>query len=378
MAASSLGSQKKTSDILETTKLLRTSRWTDTMEDLSVDVSEVEKLLGLLRIDKKSPIASFADDTPEQSGTSESRVDRTDLEMLHWQLVSPNTNPGISRLIRGSTHAYISPLLAFSRWVNIARTDFVRILPAIVLASQLLESDRAMVFWHSLLANEGVTDLHSGHVVFSRMPPHNHCQLPLTDHNTTKAHLHSLTTIALEFGQLEPATVFAYTLSTGIENYDLHSAGHARIILHKRLLDALDDLELMPHTLLRRWFMLAVVLLHELAHAICTAIRGPCGEMSWEDDGFVEMGWAFEKWLFGGRPAIVENVSSLPPASTECTSTETIEILSVLKEEFAPDRRVAAGQELVETLLNASPQRVGVIDDASLEEMFYPFLWAGG
>ncbi|KAM3420448.1 hypothetical protein BST61_g3718 [Cercospora zeina] len=345
------------------------------MEDLSENISELARLLCLLRIDDPSPTARVADDTLAQPKTGESRRDKAELEMLHWQLVSPNTNPGISRLLRGSIHAYISPLLAPARWVGIASLDYLRILPAIVLASQFLESDHAMVFWHSLFVNRGVTDPRSGHVIFSREAPGSCYKLPLTDHNTTRAHLHSLTTIALEFRQFESESAFAYTLSTEREENGVHGAGDARIMLQERLLDALDNLEGMPHALLRRWFIIAVTLLHELAHAICTAARGPDGEMSWEDDGFVEMGWALEKWLFGGRPAIIRNAPSHSELA-DSSGTETLEVTSVLKEEFAPHRRVAAGRDFLETL-SGNPQRVRVIDDANLEEMFDAFLWTG-
>jgi hypothetical protein len=50
----------------------------------------------------------------------------------------------------------------------------------------------------------------------------------------------------------------------------------------------------------------ATVLVHEVAHAWSHAIHGPADEMFFERDPMAELGYAMEKWLFGGRLTLVD------------------------------------------------------------------------
>ncbi|GIZ44089.1 hypothetical protein CKM354_000729800 [Cercospora kikuchii] len=326
------------------------------------------------------PSKSVLDDKDAYQKTTEAQKDREYWEMLiNRHIISADTPYDVAMLLYGSANAYITPLLRRHRWIAIDDSDYVRLLPSIVLASHFFESRRAMVFWHALFEHGGLPDPQTGLVTFGRMGNDKYTELSPADHDKTRARLRSLENIVLkcDHEMRTGCDCFGETISEPMKGKDRFHPGSAILRLNGKYVDEIDFAGGAKHDVLRRIFIIAATIVHELAHAICTAARCPWSEMAWEEDGFVEMGWALEKWLFGGQPMIL-NKTLQAPGFDYCVATETLELVTLgMRMDDDRSEGVNAGRAPVETTSGKTLHRLEIVDDAWLDEIFDAFLYRG-
>lgn len=84
--------------------------------------------------------------TPESPAATESYI-----LLLLSQICSESTDPEIIQLLAASATREIHPIFARERWAGLSDTEFLRLSPALVLASRLLASPQALHFWQAFI-----------------------------------------------------------------------------------------------------------------------------------------------------------------------------------------------------------------------------------
>jgi hypothetical protein len=224
-----------------------------------------------------------------------------DLESVLAQITSSSTHPAIMNIVRDAAGSEILPTLAFDRWLDLSVPEYLQILPALRLATQILFSPRALQFFHARLFGRTGTMQDSRGVNQPRFGRKNrHDDAALSPQETAKVtrYLNDLM-VTLRFGDLESAH--------GLCEPQPHECIHPRragvrsiITVSLTHLYQLDLIYESGPTILKRWTTIAITLCHELCHAINAALDGLASEPFFEDDSFSELGHAFEKFVLGG------------------------------------------------------------------------------
>ncbi|KAI5359843.1 hypothetical protein Slin14017_G094040 [Septoria linicola] len=228
------------------------------------------------------------------------------LETLLQQITTDKTHPTLKRLLLDSAVSTVHPVLARNRWITINDEDYLRIAPAIAVATRILTGDRAMHFWHALVVGKQVSSDGKGEKS-QRMYEDPDGSLPTAEREKVKQMLNELAGLVMFDCEDLNSNTFGRTIHLP-ERFSSNTPGGIRslITLRRDLMDEIDLQVRPPYALLRRWFIIAVTLLHEIAHALHAARYGSGAEREFEDDGFIEIGFALEKWLFGGQPVLGE------------------------------------------------------------------------
>lgn len=227
----------------------------------------------------------------------------------------------IDLLYTSSTSTTIHPAFALDRWSNLSQRDYIRIAPALVLASRLLTCDISLHYFHALaFAPRNIRPDKNGIRLkrFFRADP----TAPLSEkHKSQVDQLFSNITSYITLhekhlvgctGQCRPSdriSPFAPGLKSTISIHQNFTKTLTRL-LHTPSL-ASDPSEECLSQLHKQWTTLAVVLVHEFAHAVTFAIFGLLPESCFENDGFKEAGYAWETLLFRGSFDLVHTLSFL-------------------------------------------------------------------
>lgn len=250
-------------------------------------------------------------------------TDERYLQNLVGQLISSTTDADITRLLAECSNSPLHPIFARERWYGISDLDLVRIAPALLLASNLLVSERASHFWHTILFGWTLMETDKHRVTRKRMHPAYSTQVPLHPWDKAKV-LQILDEMSLAV-KLHPANIEgelngtyatcqgqAGVLSMQSVPFFAGSIFRGRpstITISPICIEMLQPACMHGLPLLRRWLCLAICLVHEVAHAIWAAMHGNM-EPLFADDTFCELGVAVTKWLFGGELIIFPLIHS--------------------------------------------------------------------
>ena len=223
------------------------------------------------------------------------------------RIISPDTDERIVQLLFAAGKAQVHPILAQTNWDEVSTTTYLAIGPSIVLASRIITSPLALLFWHAVLFEpQERVSCRKGEprFVFRRAPAY-HDFLP--DEEVLRVHkiLDELAmVISFDFvldisttGWCRPVPFpsrFRGTAGVG-SDIELNS---------EQLLDPLDvrtEKQHPLHVVLSYYTKLASVLVHEIAHAMSHAWHGSGKEMFFENDICCELGFAFKNFVLGGQ-----------------------------------------------------------------------------
>ncbi|SMQ46703.1 unnamed protein product [Zymoseptoria tritici ST99CH_3D7] len=289
-----------------------------------------------------------------------------DMESVLAQITSSSTHPAITNIIRKAADADILPVLKFDRWVGLSPQDFLRILPALRLASQIMRSPRGLQFFYARArGNTEVTfdDRDINQLRFYRDDRTPNAHLP-PDHAAI-AHTY--------LNDLVMAVTLAFEPRPDETEGDCEPLSHDRIhwsqpgirskvVMNEKNLHRLDLMQTLGPAVLKQWVIMATTLCHELSHAFNMAFEGQEDhEMFFEDDTFCELGHAFEKFVIGGQVLVERG-----PAG---------EAMMVMREWSSShmSKVYAAGGTYVPTVSRASepdPLDMTVVQDSWTERLF--------
>ncbi|KAK4636153.1 hypothetical protein CLAFUW4_00216 [Fulvia fulva] len=217
------------------------------------------------------------------------------------QLSQPDTEDMITELLETSALSNdIHPIFARSQWDDLSHLDLLRIAPALVLASRMLTSFRAVHFWHALLRGPRRTVSYGGGEIRQRFDlMHDPAtSLPPSEADLVLEMLAGMARkIRMSFKEQKSSHGYCTLLKRLWSPNDKPMLGIVVALEQLKLLELADK----PwFFLLARWIHLAITLVHEVAHAVSAEYYGWRGEGYFGDNKFIEMGEAFVEWLIGG------------------------------------------------------------------------------
>ena len=238
---------------------------------------------------------------------------KNSLKQLLSEICSESTSPEIVQLLATSATTGIHPMFARKRWSGVSEKDFLRMSPALVLASRLLKSPQSLHFWHPFFfgPRTEVIDLEGKErLCFHRVFQDQSQPLPLEEELRVRQKLKdaalAIENITLD-DSLEVSAGSCHLLPTAPVSLvwpavdSTHPGRCSQISINKQNCDALDPKQAGSEELRRRWLLFAKTLVHEAAHAISVSSLGSQGEQFYEACPILEMGFAIEQQLFGGR-----------------------------------------------------------------------------
>ncbi|KAK3672603.1 hypothetical protein LTR78_007415 [Recurvomyces mirabilis] len=200
-------------------------------------------------------------------------------------------NPALANLLQTTGTATLHPIFARSNFTGLSDANYQRISPALLLASNIISSPRATLWYHTYLfgPQTPITDLrgrprnvvHKIYQTYDDMP-----KVGWLSSQTTEMYISAMVSRTVKFSFLD--TVL----------------GQSHIMLNKqKLLDTIlsPGRDQPYHAALGRYMVLASTLVHEIAHAVGHTRFGPGAEMLFEDDVYCEAGFAFESFVLGGK-----------------------------------------------------------------------------
>lgn len=243
------------------------------------------------------------------------------------------THPTIVETLKHSATIPIHPIFHDWQWADMEATTYVRMLPALALAGHLLTCAAASNFFYALLEGprtETVDHLGYARKVFSTWKGRD-VERPLPFCAQGEANyllqqmLPQMITLHLENlgGSCAVACpAFDRPMFT-VWRWEFYP--HCKIKIDRTSLEQVRFTHPAPpipyvpckashvspppppptvgqELVFKEWFEFAVSLVHEIAHAASMALEGPGKEMFFQDDQYIEMGFAFESCIFGGIP----------------------------------------------------------------------------
>ena len=221
--------------------------------------------------------------------------------------LTPSTPAAIRRLLFTSSTAPIHPLFEPVAWGGLEYVeDYIRLSPALVLASRLLTSKRSLRFWHSFMygpktLNEATGKQVFHREVFERDMQKNQVQLPPEEADKTRKALEDMIYwMCLEMGEL-PTPILARRQPSDNPPDPRLSGAKSKIVINKLILDHRGNFDGKSEAeVSQKWFQLGIAIVAEFGHALHKAFHGSdVPEMHFEDQWFVDMGRAWAEWVFG-------------------------------------------------------------------------------
>ncbi|KAK4560474.1 hypothetical protein LTR86_005670 [Recurvomyces mirabilis] len=219
-------------------------------------------------------------------------------------------NPALANLLRTTGTATIHPIFARSNFTSLSDADYQRISPALLLASNIITSPRATLWYHTYLfgPQTPITDLrgrprnivHKIYQTYEEMPKQG-----WLSSQTVEMYMSAMVSRTVKFSFLDTVLGERYGVCQPVRRARQAGRGcNSHIMLNKRkLLDTIlpPGRDQPYHATLGRYMVLTSTLVHEIAHAVGHTRFGPGAEMSFEDDVYCEAGFAFESFVLGGK-----------------------------------------------------------------------------
>lgn len=183
--------------------------------------------------------------------------------------------------------------------------DYIRLSPALVLASRLLTSKRSLRFWHSFMYGPKTLNEATGKQIFSRQvfdtdTQKDQVELPPEEADKTRKAIEEMIYwMCLKVGDL-PTPILARRHESDSPPDPRLSGTKSKIVINKLILDNRGNFDEKPEAeVFQKWFQLGVAIVAEFGHALHKAFHGNDKEMHFEDQWFVDMGRAWAEWVFG-------------------------------------------------------------------------------
>lgn len=241
-------------------------------------------------------------------------MDRADVTAILRNVLSDDADHSLRRMLQWSAGEPTHPMFAQDRWTGISNQDYVRIAPALHLASRLLQSYEVKsylaTYLHAprtpaILPKTGTMGVRFARV---RDPANPNDILPMTFQEES-----AVDALLLQVSQVT-SLQFSTTIRLGFGTHGVCTSGAliqpgnpgraCDIEIEVICLRAFDN---MPTTisssLLANWFNLAVTLVHESMHAAAIHTVGVTApEPLFETDNDNELGESLEALIFRGLP----------------------------------------------------------------------------
>lgn len=301
------------------------------------------------------------------------------LQILLEQVApASRTHPRIREMLLDSATADLHPIFARRQW-KCSDSDFLKISPALLLASRLLTSPKSMHYWHAMLFGPRRIEIVESVALTVFSCAHDD-RIPLIEAEAQKVHqaLEQLTNhITLSIADVEGChgvtragrNIGPHTL--GVEASTTLNAGHVRGLNFST-----------THELLRTWTTVAVTMCHEVAHAMNLCYWGapflyPHPEPFFDDGvhelGIVhnhicgyklvsEQGWNWTRYTLGGT---VDTLDGLELRIDEVPSRRNLDA----------DFQITVGWGGAITCGCRAGIGPGVADDTWVESLFMKSFW---
>lgn len=208
----------------------------------------------------------------------------------------------------------------FRRWQDLSDEDFVRIGPALVLASYILESYHMTAFLSTILvsprsktAEKNVNPVYTAGIPLERISRARDSvtngagvlKLTAKEEEQVRDTLKEMTLFMTLQASAEPEARggHAFTVSgTRLKIFGKNFGVRSSIVYNEGEIAELDPLIASKEDLVVGWFQMAQTLCHEICHTVHYFKYGLKEiEPIFEDQHFNEMGFAFEELLFGAH-----------------------------------------------------------------------------
>lgn len=237
-------------------------------------------------------------------------LDRAAIAAVLKQILPDGADINLRRRLKGAAGAAdIHFMFTKSAWDNLSDDDWVRISPALVLASRLLESSEVMLFVGSYLYIP-TTANSQGLRQFSRSRA-----LTALEITNAEEFLRDLaSTMTFEFTERCFQELKAHGMASGRSDEDDPGVGrlgrYIDVELETRTIRGIGPLPASETgLLLATWLLIAITLVHEVMHAVHLFHNGVGPEPFFEtESSFCELEYSLEDALFEGKLSI-----DLPP-----------------------------------------------------------------
>lgn len=218
--------------------------------------------------------------------------------------IIPQANPSIVYILQTFSTLSIHPIYQQPVWPEIKPAEWVRLQPALVIASFFITCPLALDYFYGILwGKQSVSYSICGQsitrfdLVYDASAGH---PMPLSEARKVHEILNQLTqVIKIYLADLRGHKCHGVTATKAGWRFSPNSKGlRSEVFMPREYLDEMETAS--PNVLLRRWLGFAVTLAHETVHAFHNACNGIEDEMAFGNSRSCEMGDAFEHWVFGG------------------------------------------------------------------------------
>jgi hypothetical protein len=243
--------------------------------------------------------------------------------------MSSSNDPEITEirdLISVCAQKAIHPIFAKAGWIDLSDEDYVRISPALVVASYMLTSPQATHFLAVVLGATRIPDgtYNSVKRYTNGYPMKRIDRSGLVPNDAQKALVHNTLDVMSKFLTKqfteEPPKMGALALTRPTCYYypgTEHQGMESEIEVMQQYLHQIDLSTPARWDLLGTWFEMAITLIHEVSHAVCIYKEGArVPEPAFENQGFYELGFALESFMFGGGMIHVKTECQVQGAMT--------------------------------------------------------------
>lgn len=257
------------------------------------------------------------------------------------QITTKDTDMNVVMMLFDCPRKYkaIHPILRKERWIGLSDTDYVRLSPSLVVATYLLECYQTTLFLSSLLEGPrtATTQLNTRPQRFGLPVERFHQARGVTRGCDMSAPLQPEQRSLVSSTLLWMSRVITLEITSTPEQFQaagITIPGASRpgdylnhrssvIELSARRFSKIDTLAASTDELLERWFLIASVLVHEIMHATYNYRESVKPEPIFEDQGFNEIGHAWEAFVFGGSFAFLDTSKKpgyVPPTGALVTA----------------------------------------------------------
>lgn len=218
--------------------------------------------------------------------------------------ITRRTDAEIAYILQTFSGLPVHPIFQHNRWPQITPAQWVRIQPALVMASFFITCPLAEDFWHGVLFGLTLLDRHRLGQPITRFDLVYNSSIgnpvPLPELHKVHQILAELPrAVTLFIRTLQDDNVYGLTETISLWPFHHDRKGYrSRVILASELLDLAEIAS--REELLRIWLSMAITLAHETAHALYCSYYALDEEMVFRDSDKSEIGGAFEEWVFGG------------------------------------------------------------------------------
>lgn len=243
-------------------------------------------------------------------------MDDESIERVIARIANADTDNGIKSMLGLNARKRIHCVYARENWPGLSDDDWVRISPAVVLATNFLECYQTSVFLYDLqwdprrLATETNQDpaFELGIPMYRFGIAHG---LPLTvqdseDLDKVLQNLSKAVTFYMsdryENSNARPGEqpIYGATHPHGSPIKAGEPGLRSILSIRRAYLNTLDPRTASPDAMLVNWFLMAVTIVHETIHAFAYHTDGNIPEPFFLDQNFAELGAALEVFLFRG------------------------------------------------------------------------------